>query len=73
MIVGGKYNWVSQPERLVYLGTGTGCSYGWHQFALVDKPHKVWCEVLAEDLSSIEESKEPSSPGLGDTSKGYSE
>lgn len=48
---GKKYNWISQPERLVYLGV----SGRWHQFALVDEPDKVWCEVLNEHMHMLEE------------------
>ena len=47
---GEKYNWVNQPERLVYLGK-LGV---WHQFALVKNTSKFWCEVLDEDLHMIE-------------------
>jgi len=57
MKIGNRYNWKSQPERLIYLGMGKGGSFGWHQFALVDKPEVVWCEVLTEDLHMIEETK----------------
>jgi hypothetical protein len=50
-VVGGKYNWKGQPERLIYLGhVGR-----WHQFALVEKPHEVWCEVVDDDLVSFEQ------------------
>lgn len=51
MKIGGKYNWKHQKERLIYIGT-----WGvWHQFALVDEPDQVWCEVLESDLDMIEE------------------
>lgn len=56
--IGDLCNWVNQRERLIYLGLGTGASRGWHQFALVERPHAVWCEVLTEDLESIERTKE---------------
>lgn len=48
---GGLYNWKGQPERLIYMGK-VGC---WHQFALIDRPYTIWCEVLDADLGSIEE------------------
>lgn len=48
-----KYNWIGQKERLVYLGK----EGVWHQFALVEEPWKVWCEVLEQDLNMLEESK----------------
>lgn len=56
---GGRYNFVAQPERLIYLGDttrGNGC---WHQFALVESPRVVWAEVRDADLWLIEETKEP--------------
>lgn len=55
MIIGGKYNWKNQPERLVYLGRPkVGGSCGWHQFAKIESPEVVWCEVLDSDLHMIE-------------------
>jgi len=54
MGIGGKYNWLNQDERLTYIGK-VGA---WHQFELVDKPGKVWCEVLEEDLNMIEATKQ---------------
>ena len=53
MEIGKNYNWKNQPERLVYLGKEAG----WHQFALVEEPEKVWSEILDEDLHYIEETK----------------
>jgi hypothetical protein len=53
-VIGKKYNWVNQSERLVYTGK-KGC---WHQFAEVGYPAEiVWCEVLDSDLDMIEETK----------------
>jgi hypothetical protein len=52
---GGFYNWRGQRERLVYLGLCEPRNGRWHQFALVESPDVVWCEVLDRDLSSIEE------------------
>ena len=51
LVIGGKYNWKSQPERLVYVGKS---GWSWYQFALVSEPSKVWCEVLAGDLHMME-------------------
>lgn len=54
--VGGRYNWRGQSERLVYIGRSRERGQGrWHQFAKVDEPEKVWCEVLDSDLRKIEE------------------
>jgi len=54
---GGKYNWINQPERLIYLGHNFHGNGYWHQFALVESPFKVWCEVQDSDLESFEETK----------------
>ena len=50
MKVGAKYNWIGQLERLIYLGKSNGGFGRWHQFAKVDCPSVIWCEVLDEDL-----------------------
>jgi len=52
LVKGGKYNWQYQPKRLIYLGKHRG----WFQFALVEQPNEVWCEVLESKLYMIEES-----------------
>ena len=54
--VGGRYNWKNQPERLVYLGKHQDHPYcrGWFQFAKIEAPNKVWCEVRQEDLDLFE-------------------
>ena len=51
-----RYNWKGQPERLIYLGKHQDhrLCRGWYQFAKVDSPSSVWCEVRAEDLSMME-------------------
>lgn len=49
-IVGGKYNFKNQHERLVYLGF----EYWWHQFA-IDGEDSVWAEVKDDELWMIEE------------------
>lgn len=56
-IVGGKYNWKGQPERLVYLGYNWSGSGYWHQFKKIDDPRPVWCEVQGYELQYFEESK----------------
>lgn len=53
MTIGGKYNWKNQPEKLVYLGK----KGAWHQFAKVNEPGNIWCEVLGADLRMLEETK----------------
>lgn len=51
MKIGGKYNWINQDEKLIYLGKER-C---WNRFALVEYPEIVWCEVLDCHLRYIEE------------------
>ena len=59
MIIGGKYNWKQQPERLVYLGKNWSGNGYWHQFALVEDTNKlVWCEVLDHELDMMEETND---------------
>lgn len=53
LVLGKNYNWKYQPERLVYLGQ----EGPWYQFALVENPGEVWCEVLDADLKGIEETE----------------
>ena len=55
--IGKKYNWVNQQERLVYLGENYSGNGYWHQFAKIEYPDIVWCEVLDSDLRMIEETK----------------
>ena len=55
MNIGGKYNWKGQFERLVYLGHNWSGNGYWHQFAKVESPDVVWCEVLESDLHFFEE------------------
>lgn len=55
MIIGGKYNWKHQKERLVYLGHNWSGNGYWHQFAKVESPDVVWCEVVTSDLHMLEE------------------
>ena len=58
MKLGGLYNWKQQREHLIYLGHNWSGNGYWHQFALVESPDVVWCEVLNVDLHMIEETKQ---------------
>ena len=58
MVIGGKYNWVNQSEKLIYIGYNYSGNGLWHQFVKVDSPDVVWCEVLPYDLRMIEETKD---------------
>jgi hypothetical protein len=58
-VIGGRYNWIGQPERLIYLGDNFSGNGFWHQFAKVDKPDVVWCEVKGNQLDQFEETKDP--------------
>ena len=60
LVKDGRYNWVGQPERLIYTGTAryNGDPRTWHQFAKVDAPNECWCEVLTADLTHFEQTIE---------------
>ncbi len=58
MKIGNKYNWKHSPEKLVYLGNNWSGNGYWHQFAKVETPELVWCEVLDADLRMIEDTVE---------------
>lgn len=53
MEIGDKYNWMHQSEKLVYIGRDGG----WYQFAKIETPDVIWCEVLARDLPRLEQTK----------------
>ena len=57
LVKGKRYNWIGQPERLIYLGENWSSNGYWHQFAKVESPDIVWCECLDSDLKNIEETK----------------
>lgn len=58
MKIGNHYNWKHDKSIvLVYLGKNWSGNGYWHQFAKVDSPELVWCEILDYQLSQIEESK----------------
>lgn len=57
MKIGGRYNWQNQRERLVYLGLCEPRNGRWHQFAKVESPTEVWCEVQDDQISSFEETR----------------
>jgi hypothetical protein len=67
--IGGRYNWRNQPERLIYMGMCEPRNGRWHQFALVEKPHDVWCEVHPSDLPSIEETASGVNPSSNEQPK----
>lgn len=52
LAIGGEYNWIGQPERLIY----TGKAGSWYQFSLVGRDD-VWCEVLFGDLIMFEKTE----------------
>ena len=59
LIIGNRYNWKNQPERLVYVGMCEPGNGRWHQFEKVDAPGVVWCEVQPQDMYMLELTKEP--------------
>ncbi len=54
LCVGDKCNWINQPERLIYLGNNFSANGYWHQFAKVECPDVIWCEVITSDLKLME-------------------
>jgi len=58
LVIGGKYNFKGQPERLIYVGNNLSGNGYWHQFEKVDEPGKVWSEMQDSDLVNIEQTKE---------------
>ncbi len=54
MVIGGKYNFKNQLERLSYIGKNWSGNGYWHQFEKVGE-QGVWCELLDSDLHMIEE------------------
>lgn len=60
-VVGQRYNWRGQPERLIYMGARryAGDPRPWHQFSRVETPDVCWSEVLTNELAHFEETKEP--------------
>ena len=61
MTIGGHYNWLGQPDRLVYLGK----KGAWHQFSRIGDPRPVWCEVPTGDLHMLEETAAVREPAHG--------
>jgi len=56
LVVGGRYHWQGQPERLIYLGLDvSGRRY---QFSRVEYPEIVWIEVSPNYLHLIVETEE---------------
>ena len=58
IVIGGRYNWEHQKERLVYLGENLSGNGYWHQFANIKLGSEVWCEVLDSELKMIVESND---------------
>ena len=54
MVIGGRYNWKRQDERLIYMGRNWSGNGFWHQFTKAEEPDVIWCEVLDSDLSMLE-------------------
>lgn len=63
MIKGGRYNWKYADTRpLIYLGHNLSGNGYWHQFATVENPEVVWCEVTDRELHMIEETIDQLNP-----------
>lgn len=52
--IGDKCNWKGQPERLIYLGDNFSGNGFWHQFALIQSPGDVWCEIKGDQMFMLE-------------------
>lgn len=59
MEIDKRYNWKGHPERMVFLGRNWSGNGWWNQFAKIESPSEVWCEVLDSDLHMIEETAQP--------------
>lgn len=46
--------WKHSTEKLIYLGKNFSGNGYWHQFAKVETPDVVWCEVVDGDLYLLE-------------------
>lgn len=57
MEIGGCYRFPYETQLLRYMGARryAGDSRRWHQFAKVEVPLMVWCEVLDKNLDMFEE------------------
>ncbi|HET7155910.1 MAG TPA: hypothetical protein VFI87_11145 [Hyphomicrobiaceae bacterium] len=73
IVIGGRYNWKNQPERLVYMGLCEPRNGRWHQFAKVEDPAVCWSEVTDDDLSSFEVTPPaaPAAPSVGEPDDNY--
>ena len=54
MVIGERYNFQNQPERLIYLGKNFSGNGYWHQFEKVNEPNIVWSEMQDSDLDMME-------------------
>jgi hypothetical protein len=62
LVVDGKYNFIGQPERLVYIGENWSGNGYWHQFEKVSEAG-VWCEMQDAEISLLEATKDDSVDG----------
>jgi hypothetical protein len=58
LVIGDRYNWKNQPERLIYIRVKISNGL-WYQFAKVEEPEVVWCEVRKSDLIDFERTITP--------------
>ncbi len=54
------WKWTCGDEDLIYVGK----SGPWNQFALVESPNQVWCEVLDSDMHMLEGIRMPLAAAL---------
>jgi hypothetical protein len=57
LVIGGKYNFKYQPEKLIYVGYNWSGNGHWHQFEK-ENEQGIWCEIQTADLMLLEKRKE---------------
>lgn len=54
--VGGRYNFVNQKDRLIYLGRGNN-AWCFHEFENVEQPGVVWTYLPDKDIYMLEQTR----------------
>jgi hypothetical protein len=53
LVLHGRYNFIDQPERLIYIGENWSSNGYWHQFEKVGESG-VWCEIKDDQINLLE-------------------
>ena len=51
LVIGGRYNFKCQPERLIYVGK----KRAWHQFTRIGYDAFIWSSLLGSEICLLEE------------------